>query len=895
MRTLVDFEQLAAGPWHAGEIGGKASGLLRLRSWGFPVPPGAVICTSTFRRFLAESGIGDGIAKALSRIVQPGTGDAEKPSACAEAGAACQALLLEQQTPAWLLDDIAEYMEGAGPAQEGWAVRSSAAQEDMEGNSFAGQYSSFLNLRSAEKAARAVVECWASLYNPCAISYAAERGFALESRAIAVVFQRMLCPQKSGVLFTVDPVTGHESRMLIESSWGLGESIVRGTVQPDRFCFDWRTGELVDSTVGRKDHALRGGAGGGVEEVGVESGEAGVPSLSPEELSCLCSMALEAQKRCGYPVDLEWAIEGGTTFFLQCRPETSISSAWIEGEWTTADFKDGGVSSTVCAPFMWALYDFIWERVMPDYILSVRMIDSVEGIRWGRMAYGRPYWNVGIVKDCLERLPGFVEKHFDEDLGIEPSYEGMGRISRKGLTSLIRGIRTLFALSRAFDAELAGAPAFKQAALARLAELDAIDHLSMEKEEYYAFFECFIREDYRRSESGYFHLIFNNSNFQSLYRGAFRTAGADIVKLLSGLQRLSHLGPTIALWKISRGIRSRAADASLWREKEPREISAALSGEGDGPAFADLREYLREHRHHSTRELDILVPRVDEDPTMIVETLKRLIDLDDSHDPRLHEERQAVAYREELERFLASVARRKRRSLKARIERMRDFLWWREEFRDLSTRFYYFARKYALHLGEFLCRDGFIERAEDIFFLDLETIFSVLEGRASVESIRAVVVSNRDYYESFRNFRCPDELRKGREIIRRASSHGARCADHKGSAIGIPSMRGLPCSAGSATGTARVVEDIFSAGSIREGDILLTRYTDPGWTLYFSLLAGVATETGGLLSHAAVISREYGIPAVLAVNGLMDAARGAEKAWIDGGRGTIALEGRSGS
>ena len=177
----------------------------------------------------------------------------------------------------------------------------------------------------------------------------------------------------------------------------------------------------------------------------------------------------------------------------------------------------------------------------------------------------------------------------------------------------------------------------------------------MGKEEYYGFFGRFIKEDYRRSESGYFHLIFNNSNFQSLYRGELRAAGADIVKLLSGLQGLSHLGPNIALWDISRRIRSHAADASWWREKAPREISAALSGQGDGPGFADLRAYLREYGHHSTRELDILVPRVDEDPTMIVETLKRLIDLDDSHDPRAHEERQAMAYREELERFMASV------------------------------------------------------------------------------------------------------------------------------------------------------------------------------------------------------------------------------------------------
>jgi pyruvate,water dikinase len=896
MGILIDLEQALAHRMDAGEIGGKASGLSRLLSWGFPVPPGAVIGASASRRFLAESGIGDRIERILRGIAGVSKGSQQGPAAYAQAGEACRSLVLEQETPAWLFDGIAEYMERDGAARRGWAVRSSAVQEDMEGHSFAGQYSSFLNVRSVETAARAVVECWASLYNPGAIAYGAERGFALGSRAIAVIVQQMLSPQKSGVLFSVDPVTGHESRMLVESSWGLGESIVRGTVTPDRYLFDWRAGEPVTLTIGRKERVLRNGAAGGVEEFEVQSSEAVVPSLSLEELSRLCSVALEAQKRFGYPVDLEWAIEGNTVFLLQCRPETSINSAWIDGEWTTADFKDGGVSSTACTPFMWALYDFIWERAMPDYLLSVRMIDSVEGICWGRMFYGRPYWNLGIVKDCLERLPGFVERSFDEDLGIDPSYEGSGRVSRKGLPSLLRGIRTLTALSRAFNVELAGAEAFKRAALSRLAELDAIDHRSMGKEEFFRFFRRFITEDYRRSESGYFHLIFNNSNYQSLFRGGLRAAGADVLSLLSGLQGLSHLGPNIALWDISRRVRSSAADTSWWREKEPQTISAALAGSGDGPAFADLHAYLREYRHHSTRELDILVPRVDEDPTMIVETLKRLIELDDSHDPRAHEDGQALAYRKELERLMASVPGWKRRSLKARICRMRDFLWWREEFRDLSTRFYYFVRMYALHLGELFSGDGFLQKAEDVFFLDLEAIFSVLDGRASTEAMRAAVASNRAYYESFRNFASPDELKRGADIIRHASrAAGGRIAQCKaspgGSAAGRLFMRGLACSAGRATGPARMVGDIFSAGSIREGDILLTRYTDPGWTPYFGLLAGVATETGGLLSHAAVISREYGIPAVLAVKGLMDAARGAEKAWIDGSEGTISLQG----
>ncbi|NWJ42031.1 MAG: hypothetical protein HXX12_13795 [Geothrix sp.] len=864
MKLIHDFTELLADPLPPAELGGKARGLLELLTWGLPVPPGAVLPASAFRRFLAETGIA---------ATTPGEG-----ASPAEVCDHWRGLILAAAPPPWL-DGAVRAWVSAHPGQS-WAVRSSAIQEDLPGHSFAGQYSSFLHQVTVEQITRSILACWASLYNPGAVSYCQERGLPLESSAMAVILQRMVRADHSGVLFTVDPIGGRDTVMLVEAVHGLGESLVQGRVTPDCYRFDWFAGREVERSVARKEWKVACADGGGVMEGRLDPKLAEAPVLSPEALGQLCGAALDIQRRSGYPVDIEWAFAEGTLHILQSRPETRIHVRDLEGEWTTADFKDGGVSSTVCTPFMWALYDLVWERAMPEYLRSVRMIDAVEGIVWGDMFFGRPYWNVGIIKTCLERLPGFTERHFDADLGIEPAYAGEGRTSRLGLGSLWRALRVVLALKRSFQAELEACEAFRARQLARLRELDGLDLHSLDEQAFFAFYWTFIEQDFFRSEYAYFHLIFNNSNFQSLYKGELQKQGADILLLLSGLQELSHLQPNYRLWELSRQLRTSPGACAYWRDTPLLRISEALRSGEPGPGFEELRAHIEAFKFHSTRELDIRVPRLDEDPSQVLSSLRQLIDLDDAHSPQDHTAAQSLAAEQERQRFIESLPPWKRKASARKIERMRRFLWWREEYRDLSTRHYHLVRKVTLHLAGRLLEGGWLATAEDVFFLDLADLFGLLDGRATRTDVKERIRLHRAYYDSFRNFQNPDELGRGRDFQPGGMSRQA----------GEGALTGLPCSPGQAEGPARLIADIFEADRLAQGDILLTRYTDPGWTPCFGLIAGVATETGGLLSHAAVISREYGIPAVLAVKGLLSAAAGAQRASLDGHAGQVRFD-----
>jgi pyruvate,water dikinase len=868
---VVSFEDVAARSELRSKVGRKAESLVDLVRWGLPVPPGAVITTDGFERFLAGSGLTERAAALLRRGRAGARPDAARLAALGEA-------ILAAPIPAELAADLDGWC-GRRP-EVPLAVRSSGLGEDLANASFAGQYVTVLNVGGREDVLRAVKACWASLFTPNVIGYSWDRGIDSGEMRLAVIVQELIPAEKSGVVFTVDPVTGLDREMVIEACFGLGEALVSGAVTPDRYRYDWYRAAETGRVVADKVVACRPTRGrAGTEEVANPAAQREAPVLQPPEVRELVALALDIQTKCGFPVDIEWAQHAGTFSILQSRPITTIGVGGIRGEWTTADFKDGGVSSTVCTPFMWSLYDFIWERAMPGYLKRVHLIDDDPGIVWGDMYYGRPYWNVHEIKECLKRLPGFVERTFDEDLGIEVAYEGNGFESKTTVRSAVRAVRVLLALRRSFRRQMAFCPGFKERQVARIRELEQIVPAALSREELYAFYERLIRDDYWTSESSYFTLIFNNSNLQSLFKDAIKkhlgtgTLGA----LLGGLGHVSHMLPNCRLWELSRAIRQDPAARDLFARTPAAELRERWArGEG-GPYLDGIRDFIQEFRHHSPRELDLTVPRFGEDPTAIFESLKRLLDLEDDQDPAAANERQHAAYLKERERFLAAVPWHRRRSLRRRLEEVRRFLWWREELRDLSTQIYYYVRKFTLAVAWHLSKDGLIRDADDVFMLPVMTLIDLIRGRVTNDEVAAQIRRNRQYFDSFRCFKNRDDL--GSRYLQSAAPAAAPGRI----------MRGVPCSPGVVSGRARVIKTIWDAERLTRGDILITRFTDPGWTPYFGLLLGVATETGGLLSHAAVIAREYGIPAVLAVKDLTTAVRDGSLVTIDGSQGTVAL------
>lgn len=627
------------------------------------------------------------------------------------------------------------------------AVRSSASLEDGSDTSFAGQFRSFLNLTTEAEVAQATIECRKSLHARSVIEYCHRNGIVPEAVRMGVIIQRMVKPELAGVIFTVNPATGKEE-VVIEACEGLSNELLAG-----------RRSALTPGHPLLKRYA----------------GE-------------ITRMARAVQRHFGAPQDIEFAIENGKLYILQARAITRIQFASEIGEWTNADFRDGGVSCTVCTPLMWSLYSFIWEDALKGFLSDIKLMNG--DFQAGTMFFGRPYWNLGAVKECLSQLPGFDECEFDRDLGVQRRNDSQKRKTPVTLKGILKALPTVLSVWSVWRNQERFDRSFLDQGFKKLFEL--YEYASRTSEEN---FKELILHAYRETETNYFRTIFCVSLAKLDFMKSF--PDADYPALASALAPLKHLDPT-----------------NMLRLMQDR-------GDWDAAFFK------RHFAHHSRRELDIRTPRWDEDDEWLAEIVKNHA-VTTGVDPRPAFEKARAGFRSRLPWY-------KRRKFDRKLYRLRTFLWLREEMRDVSSRMYHLIRQFVLAIAEKR------NLGDDIFFMRFQEI--LVDDRSRVRSGRAC-------YESFRNFKAPNEI-------------GSRFSYSRNPPTGA--LTGIAASRGTVHGVARVACCIEEAMKVGKGEILVCPFTDPGWTPVLDRVAGVVTETGGLLSHAAVICREYGIPAVLGV------------------------------
>jgi len=528
---------------------------------------------------------------------------------------------------------------------------------------------------------------------------------------------------------------------------------------------------------------------------------------------------------------------------LQARPITRLCFGGIEGEWTNADFRDGGVAADVVTPLMWSLYESVWGRALKGFLKDLRLFDR--DFPAARLFYGRPYWNLAAVKRCAAKLPGFVEREFDRDLAVEPRYSGDGVRTPVTLWNLLRALPTAFAARRVFysqearDRELlaVGLPRHLQADLRSLN-----DHKLLQT------FRELIEGTYRLVEENYFRTIFCASIAKLDFRSALGNLPLSYAALVGGLDDLEHFACTHALWQFAN-----------W----PRTGDTA-AGVTDGP---ELKAFLTQYGHHSRRELDLRVPRWSEDVSFVAGLARQLVGTEDPAEPNRRRRWQFVA---ELDKARQLLSRWQWRGFEKKLFRLRNYLWLREQMRDLSARVYALLRRFFLELGRRAAAAGWLHSEGDIFYLRFEEIYQIADiARDDRVAVR------RQHERMYRDFRAPNEVGRG---------FTAAVAEPSGGRL-----TGIGCSAGVVTGCVRVVTALEQAGKLQPGEILVCPFTDPGWTPLLNVAAGVVTENGGLLSHAAVICREYAIPAVLNVAGATRQLRDGQRIRLDGDHGHVDL------
>ena len=821
-------------------LGNKGKFLCVMNQAGFCVPDGVILDGEEYKKFIEENSIALRIEELLS-----GINDDNIKSISEQ--------IRELFDEKVLSDATIRLLQGGIDESSYYAVRSSGTKEDMEDYSFAGQYQTYLNVRGVQDIQKAIINCYKSMFTEVSLAYFVNHRIDVKELAMAVVVQEMVPAEYSGICFTVNPITGNDKVMSIEVAQGLGENIVSGKVAPEQYYYNWY--EKKDCTTDEY-HFL-------TKEQVVEFGET----------------FLKIQLLFGYPCDIEFAIYEGKLYILQARRITKISYEELTDVWSTADFKDGGVSASVCTPYMWSLYEYIWEFTLRKFMLDGKILSEKEvDKKLGEMFYGRCYWNLSIVKLAMSKVIGYKEREFDSEYGIRITYEGDGNTTKLTLGSLAAIIKMFFAQKKILKERNTNCETYKADLLEKYSYYkERYDNHAVEdiEKEWYEL----TKKTYLQSEATYFWQIFINTIHQSLYKDGLLkyVSESEYLTLLGGIDNISHMLPFYDMWDISRTIRADEGICLFWEKTEVEELEELLDSQEY--AMPSVRQLIAKYGYHSDKELDVTYPCYYEDVKPILGSIKDMVALGDEFSPMEDKKKGEANYRKILGDIEGKVNGRTYQKICKKITNMRKMLWWREEYRDISTRFYYIIRIYTVELAKHFVKTGVLAEEEDIWFVKVADIWDFLDSRQSKEVLQDMVNRNKEYYNAYANYMSENEI---------GGVFGGEAVADIGNKAGV--IKGLGANSGRITGTARVIEDFSQISRLQENDILVTRFTDTGWTPKFAILSGIVTEYGGILCHAAIVSREYGIPAIVNCQDAMSKIRDGQTITIDGSTGCITIE-----
>ncbi|GII96611.1 PEP/pyruvate-binding domain-containing protein [Sinosporangium siamense] len=811
--------------------GGKGASLARLAAAGLPVPGGFHVTTAAYRAFVAKNAIStDGGEEEIAARFAAG----EMPAEVAEAV-------------------IEAYAVRGRPVV---AVRSSATAEDLPGMSFAGQQDSFLNVGGDDALLAAVRRCWASLWNARAVDYRGRYGISPGDVALAVVVQELVDADAAGVLFTADPVTGSRDHVVINAAWGLGEALVGGHVTPDTYT----VGDAVTATIADK-RVMTVRDAGGTREAPVPADLRTRAVLTAAEAAELAALGRRIEKLYGMAMDVEWTRAGGRFAVVQARPVTGPAD---EGEWNESlhgtylwtSTNLGEALPEVMTPCTWSLVQMFMNTVMS--------MPSFAGHRLYGIIGGRFYMNISVTASITRTLgmgAGRLQSTIEQVLGkippgVELPYIEMSRwqLIREVAPNAVRLARRLRANAKRMPAYLAEAPRRCEELRGRVAATTTPAGLAaLWQGEIAGYFRlsCHMLEAGSRRDG---------DALGAAHREMTRLAGeADAVLLLSGNRgdggTLASLGPVVGLAKVAKGELSR-------------------------------EEYARAYGHRSDNEFEVSRPRPAEDPAWIDRQLAGLAEVAGADELLAERRRARAAAWRRLERDHPRQVGRLRRQA-ARWSRAAH---GREATRSEVIRTFWVLRDFVVRAGV-LTGLSTGERPGDVYFLTVDEILARLGGGTDAAD-RARIAARRAVYERYRALPAYPVVVKGRFDPFRWAADPERRVDVYHEDVRLPStgeVAGFPGAAGVVTGTVRVVASVEDGESLRPGEILVTTVTNIGWTPLFPRAAAVVTDVGAPLSHAAIVARELGIPAVVGCGNATTRLRTGDRVRVDGARGVVEI------
>lgn len=867
--------------------GGKGANLSRLWRCGFPVPPGFIIPTSAYLAFVAANGLEPVIGQALENLAAGDAASLEWASS-----------RIREAFTAGKIPDALEAAINRAYARLGSlpvAVRSSATAEDLPDLSFAGQQDTYLNITGETQLRAAIINCWSSLWTGRAIGYRLRNQISHAGAALAVIVQAMVPSEVSGVLFTVNPLTGKLSEAVIDATFGLGEALVSGQVDPDHFVVDARRGEVLAKKLGAKQVSTRAVAGGGVESIAEAAGER--QTLSTERVRQLAALGQQIQNEYGTPQDIEWALADSQLYILQARPITSL-------------FPVPEVSADPL--IIWFSFGAVQGIMGPMTPLGLDLVRRVF-IGAGKLFGAKiDYDQEDVLVPAGERMWIKVSDLIRHPLGkkvagaamefIEPSVgrllvpliadpqvgAGQGRFKFSTRRQLVRFFlpAAARALLTALDPEKARARF--DAVIENRLRASQIAPAADRYEKLSNVVAAMLAED-RVTDALHFLLpLFFPIMAPSMAALTFLTHisgdGALALEVTRGLPRNVTTEMDLALWQTAAAIRADAGAASFVRQSEPSRLAAGYL-EGTLPAAAQkaIAGFMEKYGMRGVGEIDFGRTRWREDPVPVMHTLQSYLQIDPGQAPDVLFKRGELAAQAAIEKIAAAARRQpggwlKEKLVRGAARRIRLLMGARESPKFYIIRAMGIVRKALLEAGREFAAAGTIERADDLVFLKVAELEELT--RRGQRDWKALIAGRRRVYER--------ELRR-RQVPRVLVSDGRAFYDGLGAETdGEDVITGSPVSPGVAEGVVHVVLDPHGT-QLAPGEILVCPGTDPAWTPLFMAAGGLITEVGGMMTHGSVVAREYGIPAVVGVHQATLRLKNGQRIRLDGTQGKIVV------
>ncbi|ENQ3111206.1 phosphoenolpyruvate synthase [Bacillus anthracis] len=862
---VLDFQEIEKGQLSL--VGGKGLNLGELSNiQGIEVPEGFCVTTVGYENAIEQNENLQTLLQQLTKL------KLEDRAQIGEMSKEIREVIMAVQIPSDVVEAVAHYLSRFGN-EHAYAVRSSATAEDLPYASFAGQQDTYLNIIGKEAILQHVRKCWASLFTERAVMYRMQNDFEHNQVSICVVVQKMVFPEASGILFTADPITSSRKVLSIDASFGLGEALVSGLVSADNYKV--KEGKIVDKVISTKKVAIYALKEGGTETKQINSAQQKIQTLSEQQILQLAQIGRQIEAYFGYPQDIEWCLVDNAFYIVQSRPITTLYPIPEENDEENHVYISVG-----------------HQQMMTDAMKPL-------GLSFFLLTTNAPMRKAGgrLFVDATQRLASPASRDY-----LINTLGKSDPLIRDALTTIIERDDFITLLpdeeKKEKSASKSKLPVSSQPEIendpAIVTELIRNSEASLEELKQNMQLKSgvdvfdFILEDIQQLKK----VLFNPQSIAVIMAGMNASTwmnekmeqwlgeknAADTLSQSVQNNITSEMG--LALMDVADAIRPYPEVITYLQHVENDSfLDEFVQFKGGEKAREAIDAFLNKYGMRCSGEIDITKTRWSEKPTTIIPMiLNNIRDFEYGASKRKFEEglQEALKKEEELVDRLQQLpdGKQKVEETKRMIRNIRNFIGYREYPKYGMINRYFIYKQALLKEAEQLVQSGVIHEVDDIYYLTFEELHEVVRTKKLDYEI---IHKQKNDYKLYEKLTPPRIMTSDGEII---------TGKYKRENLPADAIAGLPVSSGVVEGRARVILNMEDA-NLEEGDILVTAFTDPGWTPLFVSIKGLVTEVGGLMTHGAVIAREYGLPAVVGVENATKLIKDGQRIRVHGTEGYI--------